>query len=383
MPLVGSSRSSTSARWCSSRASATFCWLPPESVRAACHGRARLDRERLHPGAGLVALRAAPQPAARRAGAVAGAGDVVGEGHRRAPGLRPCDPRSGSRGRRRDASPATPCARDAVRARGRRPLSAGSRPISARIVSVRPEPTRPATPRISPRRSRNAARRTAGGDATSTTSTSDVLLRLRGALREQRVDRASDHVRDERLVGDVGERAGRDAAAVAEHGEPIGDLAHLLEEVADVDDGHAARLEPPDQREQPRHVLARQAAGRLVHQHDRRPAPPSRGRISTTCRAAMGSVPTTAIGRQLGVREALEQAGRLAAHRGAIEPAAAGRLEPHQDVLGHRQVRAERELLVDQRDAGVARGQRRRRRVGRAVRRASSRRPAPARPRSR
>ena len=44
-----------------------------------------------------------------------------------------------------------------------------------------------------------------------------------------------------------------------------------------------------------------------------------------------------------------------------------GRLEPHQDVLGHRQVRAERQLLVDQGDAGVARGQRRHRGVGRAV----------------
>ena len=34
----------------------------------------------------------------------------------------------------------------------------------------------------------------------------------------------------------------RDAAAVAEDGEDVGDLAHLLEEVADVDDAQALAL---------------------------------------------------------------------------------------------------------------------------------------------
>ena len=65
-----------------------------------------------------------------------------------------------------------------------------------------------------------------------------------------------------------GERAVGDAAPVAEHGEHVGDGAHLLEEVADVDDPDALAAEPPDQREQVLDVVALEAAGRLVHEHD-------------------------------------------------------------------------------------------------------------------
>ena len=44
-----------------------------------------------------------------------------------------------------------------------------------------------------------------------------------------------------------------------------------------------------------------------------------------------------------------------AAHLGAPKQAEARRLDAEQDVLGHREVRAERQLLVDHRDARAPR----------------------------
>ncbi len=54
MPRVGSSRSKTSACWCSNRASATFCWLPPESDAAGWPGPVATDAEPRHPGRDLA-----------------------------------------------------------------------------------------------------------------------------------------------------------------------------------------------------------------------------------------------------------------------------------------------------------------------------------------
>ncbi len=50
------------------------------------------------------------------------------------------------------------------------PDATGARPKSARTSSVRPDPIRPAMPRISPRRNVNEARCTTGGAARSRTS---------------------------------------------------------------------------------------------------------------------------------------------------------------------------------------------------------------------
>ena len=52
----------------------------------------------------------------------------------------------------------------------------------------------------------------------------------------------------------------------------LGDLAHLLEEVADVDDRDAPRREPADEGEQPIDVRSLQAARRLVHEQHARVA---------------------------------------------------------------------------------------------------------------
>ena len=52
MPRVGSSSRRTSTSWWSSRASATFCWLPPDSSATLCRGPAAPDAQPLDPDAG-------------------------------------------------------------------------------------------------------------------------------------------------------------------------------------------------------------------------------------------------------------------------------------------------------------------------------------------
>ena len=52
---------------------------------------------------------------------------------------------------------------------------------------------------------------------------------------------APDHVPDQRGLGHVRGRPGRDVLAVAEHGDPIAELEHLVEPVADEQDRHARR----------------------------------------------------------------------------------------------------------------------------------------------
>src|SRR5467141_1458631 len=61
------------------------------------------------------------------------------------------------------------------------------------------------------------------------------------------------------------------ALPVAKDREAVGDLAHLFEEVTDVD--HTDLLIPKlaDQPKEMLHVVALQTAGRLVHQNDSRP----------------------------------------------------------------------------------------------------------------
>ena len=78
-------------------------------------------------------------------------------------------------------------------------------------------------------------------------------------------------------------------------------------------------------------------------------------------------VADAAIGMQLRMVERREHARGLGSRGGTVVAAAAARLAAEQDVLGHREVVAEREFLVDQRDAGLAR----RERTGRRIRRAA------------
>jgi len=146
-----------------------------------------------------------------------------------------------------------------------------------------------------------------------------------------------------------------DGAAVAQHREAAGDLLHLFEHVRDVEHTQPARLEPPDGREQPPHIVFRQAARRLVEDEDARvglgEGASDLDQLLHGHRKRSGAgVDRDLPPIQLGQRRA---GGPV--HAGPPDEASARRLHAEQDVLGHGQVGRERELLVHHRHAAAAR----------------------------
>ena len=101
-----------------------------------------------------------------------------------------------------------------------------------------------------------------------------------------------------------------------------------------------------------------------------------RGRRQIADRPLGGDVAVAELGERGRRRRAHPLALHDAERRGG---AAAHRLDAEHDVLHHAQVRRERQLLVDHRDAGAPRGERIARRVRRRRRAASRRRRASAR----
>ena len=154
MPRVGSSMISTSTSAASHLPSTTFCWLPPLRAAHRLLEARRLDAQVARPSARPARPRVARvhhaearQPAARWA--ARGCACTVSPSTRpcalRSSGSRPM-PRAIASAGARERSVAGPSPRPA-----RRP--ARSAPTIARASSVRPAPSSPATPRISPRRS--------------------------------------------------------------------------------------------------------------------------------------------------------------------------------------------------------------------------------------
>ena len=138
-------------------------------------------------------------------------------------------------------------------------------------------------------------------------------------------------------------------------------------------------LEPRDQREQLPGVGLSEAARRLVEA----PARGSRRRAHARSRRSAARRPTATRHRRPDRCPAwpssASAARRRLAHPRSRHETKARRFDAERDVLHHRQMRRERQLLVDHRHAGTARVERVFRTIG-ARRRASSRRhPAAAR----
>ena len=68
-----------------------------------------------------------------------------------------------------------------------------------------------------------------------------------GVLVIDLFDRAVDHQRDQGGFVRFVDAAGADERAVAQDRDAVAELEHLLEPMADIDDGDAIGLEPPDQ----------------------------------------------------------------------------------------------------------------------------------------
>ena len=249
-PLVGSSRSSIFGARISTRAKRSFCWLPPERCATdACGERALTFSSRMARTDGAVLPLAADDAAAREEVEIAD-GDVAAE--------RQVEEQAGALavlGEERDAGGARVAwridrDRAAFDARCGRDRECGHR--CAPRSSVRPEPRRPAIPRISPAAKLEAdvvgaddgpgrpstrdprpraAVGVAGGRCVLGIEALQALARHGGddACR-CRIPRASD------LGGDP---------AVAKHGGAVAERQHLRQAMGDEDHRRALRLEAP------------------------------------------------------------------------------------------------------------------------------------------
>ena len=144
------------------------------------------------------------------------------------------------------------------------PPSAGATPKIASATSVRPEPTNPAKPSTSPERTSNV---TPSKDP-SRRRPSTLKATSPGSLRhpvEEVGQLPPDHVTDQRRLGDVRDRPGRDVLAVAEHGDAITQLEDLVEPMADEEDRHAGGGQSPNLAKEAAHLVCRQRRGRFVH----------------------------------------------------------------------------------------------------------------------
>ena len=129
------------------------------------------------------------------------------------------------------------------------PWSNGSAPKMARAISVRPAPTRPARPRISPWCDRRARRRSARGmriaRVAAARETLDPQRDRPGSadrpLAVERADVAADHHADHARRRWSRRPRRRRRAAVAQHRGAVAEADHLVEPVRDEDDRRCPR----------------------------------------------------------------------------------------------------------------------------------------------
>ena len=239
-PRPGSARrgSSTAGRVASQRASATFCWLPPESVRDGRVERRRLDREALR---------------RRSSRSRAPSGES-----RKPPRVRAPQARRAWCWRRRhledhavppavlghvgdaEARPPPPGQRRAPRVPRRRMLAlVGRGEAEEHARQLRPPGARRGRrgPRSRPPAPGGSRSRTPPPGSRGPATSSTTSPRVDRALGEDGVELAADHQADQLAPGRrsaIGRVA--TSCAVAQHGDAVGEAQHLLQAVRDVDD---------------------------------------------------------------------------------------------------------------------------------------------------
>ncbi len=175
--------------------------------------------------------------------------------------------------------------------------------------------------------------------------------RVRRRAAQVLFQRAAHHHVDDRGHARVPHRHGGYRAAVAHHGDAVGDLLQLVHPVRDVDDAHAVAAQLADDAEQVGDFLRVQGGRRLVH--DQHPGV-ERQRLRDLHHLL-------ARHRQVGHRrarveievQALEQPARVGVQALLVQEQAqaAPRLAADVDVLRGAQVPHQVELLVDDADA--------------------------------
>ncbi|MDT4847159.1 hypothetical protein FQZ97_812080 [compost metagenome] len=172
----------------------------------------------------------------------------------------------------------------------------------------------------------------------------------RDTRREHVGEFAAHHQVGHLLPGVLGGGAARDEAPVAHHHDLVGHPLHFVELVRDVNDGHALAAQPGDQLKQALRLRGRERGGGLVHHQQAR-----------VTRQGLGNFHQLLFGHDQVARprvgvdvqaHLLQHVARRSSHAGLVEQPAAPQLAAQEDVLRHREVVGQVELLVDQHDAG-------------------------------
>ena len=189
----------------------------------------------------------------------------------------------------------------------------------------------------------------------------DLEQRPAGRAATARVeifDRAPDHQPDDFRRIRLRRGQGADTLAVAQHGDAVCDAEHFIQLVRNIDARHAAAAQIPHQREQSLDLLARECRRRLVQYQHLRTLGDGACDFDELS-AGHAEITNEGLGVQLHTASAQDLACTRV-HFVPVDETEPPREPPEQQVLGHGHVGEERELLVNDRDAGVLRVARRR-----------------------
>ena len=187
----------------------------------------------------------------------------------------------------------------------------------------------------------------------------ELLARLSLHVRREVIlEPATNHHFDERRSIHLGDRTRGDVPSIAQDRDRVAQPEDLLEPVADVDARHATVAQPADKRIQTLGFVLRQAARRLIEDDEAR-ALADRRRDLQHLLLTDGQRANRARHVERGV-DRRQHRFRAASHLAPGNKTSRRRQAAQAEILGDRQVLAERELLVDHRDARLER-------IGRAV----------------
>ena len=177
------------------------------------------------------------------------------------------------------------------------------------------------------------------------------LARHRLGLREELIDGAAHHHRDQIGFADLADRLGGDMGAVAQHRHPVGQREDLRQLVGDIGDADAALAQAPDHLQQPARIRIRQCGRRLVHDDQ-----------LGVLRQGLGDLDPLAVRHreaaddgidvEIMAVEGIEQGASAGPHGGPVHAAPAGaRRMADIDVLRHAQLGEQQQFLIDRGDA--------------------------------
>ena len=343
-PREGSSRMSTLVSRPSHLPMTTFCWLPPLSWRTGVSTpsalifsrsmtvRARALLLRSLTNGSPATARTGRQPALRLKRTLSSS---TSPDERRCP--------SGTR-----TTPRSTASKGAVGRYGR-PSSAIRPPSTPKIKcasSVRPAPTRPASPSTSQVVRRNGASLTLVPRRRRSTSSTTSPASWRPPNPASASASSPPTMPRTRALGHVRALQEEHAFAVLEDGDDVAQVQDLVEAVRDVQDGDAVGRQVADHLEQALALLGRERGGRFVHRDQARaPDEGAADREHPLLRYAQGA--------DRGVEGEVDaeafDVGDLRVDLRPVDQARARRLrQPQRHILDRAEVRHQVELLVDE-----------------------------------